>query len=152
MRSFEGKTVSCSNQRSSRHLLSLGIQDNNSGERQPNLVLDVQTLLRTIPKRALTVCACIQRTVPCMKEPAVFPDSTQVLCSCSHGFLCPQACCFFFSELFCAKKAQLLAVLPTALLVIVTKTRSNPTVISSKHLLPAVHFSFLLEYFGLTEP
>lgn len=75
--------ISCS----SRHLLSLGIQDSNSGKRQPNVFLDVQTLLRTIPKTALTVCACIQRTVPCMTEPAVFPDSTQVLCGCRHGFL-----------------------------------------------------------------
>ena len=87
MGSFEGNTVSCSNQCSSRHLLSLGIQDNNSGKRQPNPFWDVQTLLRTIPKAALTVCACIQRAVPCMKEPAVFPDPTQVLCSCSRGFL-----------------------------------------------------------------
>lgn len=33
MRSIEGKAVSCRNQCSSRHLLSLGIQDNNSGKK-----------------------------------------------------------------------------------------------------------------------
>lgn len=72
MRSFEEKAVSRSNQCSSRHLLSPGIQDNNSGKRQPDLFLDVQILLRIIPKTALAVCPCIQRTVPGMKEPAAF--------------------------------------------------------------------------------
>lgn len=97
--------------------------------------------------------AFMLRTVPCMKEPELPSWFSTGLCACSRGFLRVQRLALFFSsELFCSKKARWLSVLPTALLVIVTTTRSNPAVISSKHLLPVVCFSFLLEYFGLTEP
>lgn len=95
--------------------------------------------------------AFIPRTLPGTEEPAAFLIQHRAVCLQPRVAEGPKACSCFSSELF-YPKACLLPVLPTALLVIVTTTRSNPAVISSKHLLPMVCFSFLLEYLGLTEP
>lgn len=153
MRSSEGKAAARGNQRSSGRLWSLGIQDRNSGNRQPDLAWDVQTLPRTIPTTALAVCPCVHsQDTAWHGGAAAFLSQHRAVCLQPRVAEGPEACSCFSSELFCSKKARSLPVLPTALLVIVTTTRSNPAVISSKHLLPVVCFSFLLEYLGLTEP
>lgn len=98
MRSSEGKAVSRGNQWSSRRLLSLGIQDNNSGKRQPDLFLDVQTLLRTIPTAALAVCPCIHAQDSALHEGARAAFLIQHWAVCLQPWVSegPKACSFLF--------------------------------------------------------